>query len=165
MDPNTANLDPKLKEMYDKVMSTPVSPVGGPPPFGGTPPPAPMQPAHNAFGIADAGGQPNQTPPQMPAPAAPIPSQPQEPMPTPPAPMPEYPQAPIQSEPTTQMHAAIPMPVAPKPVSAAIVGGSTKKKGGSIFSIILALGGIIFLGVYSVFWIKFFNLKVPFLPF
>ena len=136
MDPNaTTNLDPKLKDMYNRVMSTPV-----PPPQ--TPPPAPS----------------------IPAPA--MPTQPEIPTPTaPPPPTPQPPPTPIQSEPTTEMHAAIPLPAAPKPVSAAIIGGATKSKKMGIFPVIIALAGIIFLGVYTVFWVKFFNLSVPFLPF
>ncbi len=140
MDPNTTNLDPKLKEMYNRVMSTPVppvSPAGGPPPASSTPDPIPTP-----------------MPSMPPAPEAPVPP----PAQTTPAPV-------METPPTTEMHSAIPMPVAPKPISAAIVGGAGKKKGGGIFPVILVLGGIIFLAVYTVFWIKFFNLKVPFLPF
>ena len=29
----------------------------------------------------------------------------------------------------------------------------------------LGLGGILFLAAYSIFWVKFFKLPVPFLPF
>lgn len=162
MDPNAANLDPKLKEMYNRVMNTPVAP----PPTGGMPPPPAPDPMQQPTPTSPTSpnssdptaGQQNPTP-QMPVPSDPVappPPQPQEP--TPPTSIPETPA-------TTQMHAAIPMTTAPKPISAAIVGGSAKKKGMSIFPVILALGGIIFLVVYSVFWIKFFNLKIPFLPF
>ncbi len=120
MDPKTtSNLDPKLKDMYNRVMSTPV-----PPPAAPTTPPQP----------------------EMPALAAPEPQTP-------------------QPSPTTEIHAAMPLPAAPKPVSAAIIGGGTKSKNTKLLPVLLAIVGIIFLGVYTVFWVKFFNLSVPFLPF
>lgn len=156
MDPNAnTNLDPKLKDMYNKVMSTPVPPPVTAPSTA-TPPPAPEP-------ITPS----NPTTPQTSIPSAPT-TPPETPTPPPPIPQPQpeaQPSTPIQSGPTTEMHASIPMPVAPKPVSAAIIGGATKNKKMNIIPVLLAFVGIIFLGVYTVFWIKFFNLNVPFLPF
>lgn len=146
MDPNAnTNLDPKLKDMYNKVMSTPVPPPVTAP-NATTPPPAPDPITPQT--------------PTTPPPSAPIP-QPEVPITTQAAPL----QPPVETPPTTEMHASIPMPAAPKPVSAAIIGGSTKNKKMNIIPVLLAFVGIIFLGVYTVFWIKFFNLSVPFLPF
>lgn len=146
MDPNaTTNLDPKLKDMYNRVMSTPVPPPVTPVPS--TPPPPPPAPTQ---------------------PAAPVtPPPPETPMPTQATPQPEaQPSTPIQSGPTTEMQATIPIPVTPKPVSAAIVGGgSAKSKNMKLIPILLGFGAIIFFGIYTVFWVKFFNLSVPFLPF
>ncbi len=31
--------------------------------------------------------------------------------------------------------------------------------------VLIGIGGVIFFIVYAVFWIKFFNVKIPFLPF
>lgn len=150
MDPNTTNnLDPKLKDMYNRVMSTPVPPPVTPTPSAPTPPLTP-----------DPVTSPNPTPPQMPNPLP----QPEAAAPTPPPPI--QPQPENQTPPTTEMHSTMPIPVSPKPISAAIVGGGTaKSKNMKFFPVLLAFGAIIFFGVYTVFWVKFFNLSVPFLPF
>lgn len=186
MDPKTTtNLDPKLKDMYDRVMNTaippPVSPSpiqdGGPvvppPPPGGITssfpasdqtqlPAQPIPPSLNETPLNQASQDQQQnsnpfltpTPSTPPAPVAPTPLQPET-----------QPSTPIQSEPTTEMQAAIPIPVVPKPISAAIIGGSAKSKNMKLFPVLLALGVIIFFAIYAVFWVKFFNLSVPFLPF
>lgn len=137
MDPNAnPTIDPKLKETYDRVMNTQVPPAADPQSQTVTPPPFTPPPP------------PQSTPSQQPDPAVLSPQQ----------------TTPIQSEPTTTVQAT--MPIAIKPAgSAVIVGASPKKSGGKLFALLFALGGLILLGVYTVFWIKFFNLKVSFLPF
>jgi len=39
-----------------------------------------------------------------------------------------------------------------------------KKKGSSIMPVLFAIVGIIFLIIYTLFWTKIFNVKLPFLP-
>ncbi|MBI2465402.1 hypothetical protein HYV64_04635 [Candidatus Shapirobacteria bacterium] len=135
MDPNAnPTIDPKLKEAYDRVMSTSV------------PPPAPASP---------------------PTPLTPPPPQPTPPPAGPVVPTPPQSPTPIQSEPTTTVHATIPITAA-KPTGSAVIVGATSKqhaKSDSLFPLLFTIGGLVFFAVYTVFWIKFFNLSVPFLPF
>lgn len=86
----------------------------------------------------------------VPPPSQPIPPQPQTPPP-----------------PVTPIHATMPIATHPQAASATIVGAMPKKraKGVNIFPILFAVGGIVFFVVYTIFWLKFFNLSVPFLPF
>lgn len=41
---------------------------------------------------------------------------------------------------------------------------SVKKKGGMMMPILFGIVGLIFIVIYSLFWTKIFNLKLPFLP-
>lgn len=149
MDPKTTtSLDPKLKDMYNRVMNTPIPPPVSPSPIQGDPadPTIPPQPETNV------------------SPSAPVPPlQPEVPMPTP-VTQPEP--TPIESGQTTEVHATMPLPQQPpRPVSAVVVGGSQSHGGKSFLPILLGFGAIIFFAVYAIFWVKFFNLSVPFLPF
>jgi hypothetical protein len=104
-------------------------------------------------------------------------------VPPPPAPMPAAPTMPQQS--TAPMQPA-PMPAAPvqpsavptqpaAPMTASTLAfnannpsknqGATVKRGGSkIMSLVVALGIIILLVVYTFVWIYVFKLQIPFLP-
>ena len=159
MDPKTAtpptpgNLDPKLKEMYDRIMAINVKPS------------------------APAAGQTtNVVSEQTTAP------QPARSTATPQAGIPETPfMPPANTMPVTQVAPPPPqvkvvqtqtIPTVAQAAAQKATGSptsfvaQTKKKGSfSLMTPLLILGAIIFLGVYTFFWIKFFNLPVPFLPF
>jgi hypothetical protein len=49
------------------------------------------------------------------------------------------------------------------------IGGTTgfvaKKQSSGVSPVLYVLGGIIFLVAYTIFWLKFFKISVPFLPF
>lgn len=125
------NLDPKLKEAYERVMGTNVTPSA-----------LPVQPT-----------------PAAPAPApAPMITTPK--VVSPPPPPPEVTPA-SKMEPITVGPTAIPSSgvgyVAPTVEGAA---ANTQK----ISPVIFAVAAFVFFIVYSLFWIKFFNLSLPFLP-
>jgi hypothetical protein len=108
MDKTVPQLDPKLKEAYDRVMGTVV-----------TPPQRPPEPTH------------------------------QEPVTAPPA----QPQAMAIPQPATTIeHTPTPAPAA-----------HTEKKKGKVSPLIIALGLIVFLLIYTLVWIKYFGVPVPFL--
>lgn len=179
MDPQKlSQLDPKLREAYQRVMGTSMSdsaPAGGPTP----PPPMP---------------DPNSIPQSQPLPTT-------EPIPTPPPPTIENPttqptqpsEAPMsepQSQPLTPQPEAIPTlqsvpqqpPIQPanfdqmnSEVAAPLPSANftapapqtqtnSLKKKNSMIPILIGIAGIIFIAVYTLFWTKIFNFKVPFLP-
>jgi hypothetical protein len=147
MDPNKnlPGLDPKLKEAYERVMATSL-------PANQTPaatPPSPVQP------------QPEPVTPQSSTPpvTAPVtPSTPHIPQPTP-------------EEPAPHAIAPHPMPMTtagPKQASSgstfvANTGTATPGKS-KISPVILITAGAIFFVVYTLFWLRFFNVALPFLP-
>lgn len=139
MDPKNIpqNLDPKLKEVYERVMGTPVGGTSSQPPP--TPPNgAPKQPL----------------PPQtQPKPAGPLPPPP-SPIPPPPLPQTSVPQN-SKPFPVVNLPAA-----APKQEAAA----SVPQKKSHLTIVIFAIVGLVFFAVYALFWMRFFNLPVPFLP-
>lgn len=124
-----SKLDPKIKEAYDRVMSTPVS----------TPQPLPTD-------------QPLQSTPSFNQNVASTPSS-----------------APVQPTPTIVPGVSPTLSSRREPETVHI--GSTphanvgKNKNSSGSLIIYIIGGIVFLIVYTVFWLKFFNVPIPFLPF
>lgn len=185
MDPQKlSQLDPKLRAAYERVMgtaipqpqatsdvvqATPASPNRGEPAQAQTPvpPPAPI---------------PDPTPP------APQPQPQPEPKPTPsptgeptlePQPVPSVPQPqfistpqPIPSQPASnfiQMNSeAATAPIvptqnfaAPAPQAQTI---TLKKKNGMMMPILFGIVGLIFIVIYTLFWTKIFNFKLPFLP-
>jgi hypothetical protein len=167
MDPKQQvnQLDPKLKEAYERVMGTP---VGGTSPQPASPAPAiPNQPIAAMPAATPmppnpptiSAGMPNLTAPQgAPQPAMPIPQA----------------NAHIQQNPVTNpfgMPAQQPSPAVPAATSAPVPnkqgpgshGFVANKKGLHISPLILILGGIVFLLVYTVFWFKFFNIPLPFI--
>ena len=140
-------LDPKMKAIYDQVMGTVVTP-----------------PTPEAF----SGPQPIST---IPVTKYTLPVAPPTARPT------------LISEPTTQLGPNIPVQkglygsLPPTPVvkpSATIDKVSPynpnypqndfSKNKSPIMPIILTLSGLIFFIVYTVFWIKFFGIPIPFLP-
>jgi hypothetical protein len=189
MDPQKlSQLDPKLRDVYQRVMGTTipevkVSPVQTPTP------PLPTE----ASAKPD---NPNPVPPTQPQ-ADPTPIQPLIPEPQPvtppiPSPIPQSqpainPQSEPQAIPTpepisaqqatssnfVQMNsevaaaptaAAIPMqnftaPAAIPPVPTMPL----KKKKNALVPVLFTIVGLIFIAIYTFFWIRFFNLKLPFL--
>ena len=111
-------LDPKIKEAYDKVMNTAIAAA---PPADSQPPPP----------------QPSTQPPPQPTITQVMPTV------TPP-----------RREPATIHIGGVPASHA-----------STTEKKSKILPVLYITGGIIFLLVYTIFWLKFFNIPTPFLPF
>lgn len=107
MDPKTANLDPKLKEVYDRVM-----------------------------GVANNNHPVNAAPP--PPPPSAVPSQ--------------------QPKETTLVadHEPVKTP-------SAFVAKPAKSNGGIPMSVIVLLL-VVFLSLYTFFWLRIFNISLPFLP-
>lgn len=126
MDPKkTAQLDPKLKEAYDRVMGTVTSQV--PSPQVAKPPPPPAS-------------EPLSQNPSMP-----------------PAPPPS----------SLQPKRADSPPVKVGTTFVAIPNKNNPPAGGSktsVFGVLLIILILIFILGYAFFWIKFFNVSLPFLP-
>lgn len=126
MDPKgLPNLDPKLKEAYERVMSTSIS--------------------------SSAPSAPTTASAPTPAPQA---------------------TAPAQAAPTPAAVASSPV-AAPQPTSipqstsaSTFVAGNTPaaSSGSKISPVLLVIAGIIFFAVYTLFWLRFFNIPLPFLP-
>jgi len=198
MDPQKlSQLDPKLRDAYQRVMGTaipksqaaPASPklqqdepaqTQTPPPAGGSVTPIPTpQP------------QPHPEPKPVPPPAAPTkpPVQPPafEPQFTPPMPKPvsepqpavnPQPQVASTPEPTisakensnfTQMNSEVATPptdTSPNftPPAQQAQTAIIKKKSNILMPIVIGIGALAFIVVYTFFWTKFFNFKIPFLP-
>lgn len=116
-------LDPKLKEVYERVMGTSVAsaPKASPVPPQPVTPPMPVQTQQHA--------------PPIPQPESP-----------PPAGGHQIPQAPIASQPQTQAQTI------------------SVKPHGHISPVVWILGGLTFVVVYVLAWVKIFNLKLPFAP-
>lgn len=135
MDPkNLPTLDPKLQEAYNRVMSTSL----------------PTATPSNPMPIPPSSVQSAPTP--------------QASIPTPPMPIPT---------PTPPISSPTPPPMVPAPVASTKPAGSTTAfvAGGhvgggkpAVSPVILIVGGLIFFAVYSLFWLKFFNISLPFLP-
>ena len=134
MNPN--QLDPKLKETYERVMGTSLKPSQRSAPFV----PKPVSPIPIAQPVTP---QPTVLPqPFQPIQAKPVqPIQQSQPQPIQ-APM-AKPQAQAGQKPQTQ----------------------NAKKKNKMLPILIVLGGILFLLGYTFLWIKLFRLKLPFLPF
>lgn len=140
MDPKSGQqLDPKLQEAYNKVMGVSLdTPATPPSPSSPTPPPT------DTPTVVTPPTAP--TPPQHPSVSeeptmSPAPSEPSQELVT----TPEPPIATMQST------------ISAKPQT------FVAKKGMKISPVILIVGGIAFLLVYSLIWIKVFNLSIPFI--
>lgn len=164
-----ANLDPKLKEAYDRVMGMSSSnPAPSVPPITPSTPPS-------TFGVTNPGIPQPSTPPAD----SPFMGQPAGvPFGAPTATLPPLqpgisstPTGTMVGVPTTPVIAPIGGPVtptAPAPAATTVAATSAKPaKGGSkIMPFVFVFCGIIFLLAYTLFWIKILNLQLPFpLPF
>jgi len=156
MNNKVPTLDPKMKAIYDQVMSTVVAP------------PTPAAPL-------------SQSPLNPPLPATPtLPIS--APTPTIPADF-SRPTLVTEQVPTTLGRPEIPVqkglygtlsqptptaPLAPKSKATSYIASPTidekPKNSSPLMPIIFALSGLIFFVVYVIFWAKFFNLNLPFLP-
>jgi len=129
MDPQKlSQLDPKLREAYQRVMGTTI------------PEPA----------------VPNQAPATAPLQPTPPVTQPQPVINPQAAPEPAIPQQPTSN--FVQMNST----VAAIPADQAQSGTVLKKKSG-LMPVLFIIAGLIFIGIYTLFWVKIFNLQVPFL--
>ena len=135
MDPKKlSQLDPKLQEAYNKVMATPVATTTAP-----------------AGATVSVSTQTTTT--QQPA------AHPTTPPTTPLSPPPLPTLTPIGGSTKTSTTTVI------KPgAQAAPVGMIAKNGSGGVSPVILAVAAVIFFLVYALFWVKFFNFPVPFLP-
>lgn len=131
---NYTNLDPKLREAYERVMNTTISPANAPsqqPTVAPSPRPLPSQTSPQIPKPAAV----NETPVMLPMPSASLPTN---------SPV-------IQKQPPSTV--------------ANIVTTSMPQHNSGILPIVIILGAIIFFAVYAVFWLKFFQIQLPFLPF
>ncbi|MEK7534272.1 MAG: hypothetical protein AAB600_02935 [Patescibacteria group bacterium] len=141
MDLNKLNqLDPKLKETYERVMGTAIQPTPRTSPF--MPKPA------------------NPFPPTQPVTPQPIIQKPT---------IQSQPSQPIQSQSIQQpIQTFKAKPLQAQPAQAQPIQrqqAQSLKKKNKILPVLVALGVIVLLIGYALFWIKIFNLKIPFLPF
>lgn len=147
MDPKLSNLDPKLKEAYDRVMGGPANAPAGPNPPGGASGPTPV----GAF---------PPSPTQQVSPPAPVLS-------------PSFNDAPIQpvtpAEPTPSASpsGSVGSTIAFNANNAQKNQGTTtiKHEGSKLMPVIMGLGIVVFLLAYTFVWVFVFKLKIPFLPF
>lgn len=167
MDPKLSNLDPKLKEAYDRVMNGPApSPVGTNSPvppapnpvIQGTPPsinpvqaPSPVSNfSHNISPIQPPGSFSNSQSPAAPSFSGEVPN--------------------INQAPPTQAinpTPAINSTIAFNASNAGKNQGTTPAKHGgsrSMMPILIGLGVIGLLAAYTFVWVIVFDLKLPFLP-
>jgi hypothetical protein len=147
MDPNSiANLDPKLRETYERVMgaTTPAATAGSanPPILSQADTSAATQTSVNpeAPAVASAETLSSQLSPALPPQPTPQPSG------TPPA------TNTFQAEPTPQPFAS------PAAINQAAQGQETS----SLVRLLYVFGALLFFIVYVFFWIKVFNYKLPF---
>lgn len=140
MDPQSANnLDPKLKETYDRVMGTTTQPAVAPA-------------AGAAVQPAPAVTAPVPTPVVGDVKGTLVPS--------------EVPQSPNSSAPATpytadnlSFQAAIQTPVAN---AAPVNNVAIPQPPSSLLKMLYIVGGIVFFVVYTIVWVKIFNLPLPF---
>jgi len=159
-----SQLDPKLREAYERVMGTNIPTTSATTIQAQTPPPPPT-----SNPIPQPQPQPIQPPVSMPQPST-LPIQPiTEPQPVinpQPIPTPEPVTAPQPTTNFVQMNSEV--PAAPTANANFTMPVQTKtavlKKNNGIMPILFLFVGIIFLLIYSLFWAKIFNLSLPFLP-
>ncbi len=155
MDPkSTANLDPKLRETYERVMGTAQSMQSN-----GSPSPA----APSDYGTITLAGQAGApTPFNQPADAqaAPIPTV--EAPPITGQPLQDFPQDPNNAE-NLRFQAAIQTPLGgAAPEQTTQPSPSTPHQAPTLLRALYIIGAIVFFVVYTFFWIKVFNLPLPF---
>lgn len=193
MDPQKlSQLDPKLRDAYQRVMGTVIPEpqvksdlTQAPPPASPQPQPSDSiqtpTPPPSPTSIPDPTPQPQPQP--EPEPAS-IPTPQPKPIPTPAAePEPFFKPQPVsepspainpQPEPPpasnfVQMNSEVPAAptvstqnfAAPAPQAQTI---ALKKKSGMMMPVLFGIVGLVFIAIYTLFWTKIFNFKLPFLP-
>lgn len=132
MDKQQQNLDPKLKEIYERVMGTNVA--SAPPPQTQA---VPQAPAPITAPVAQAAPLPTTTPTPV---VSPPPAQPAAPAPA-----------------ANQTH--VQQKTAKGTTTFVAQQGSSSK---TVLPILYLIGGIIFLLVYTIFWMRVFGIPVPY---
>lgn len=164
MDPKkAAQLDPKLQEAYDRVMgvaTNPAQPAASPAPVAPAASPSPIMPTQSqspAMPVSPVDPMISGATPSVTPTISPQPDTASQPMPV----IPADPTTPNASPAVTApaMPAQDPLPGSPAKPHAFVA-----KKGMKVSPVILAVGGIAFLVVYTLIWVKVFNLQLPFLP-
>ncbi len=149
MDPKTLpNLDPKLKEVYERVMGSSVTQT----------PPVPVVPPAQTQPPVNSAPPSQPTPPPQPNLQSPPPST----------------QKPLNNT-DQELHATqvfnphlnsgrpkLEASPAPASVSAVKTTGVETKGKSKIGAPVLALMGIVFLILYAIFWVSFFKVRLPF---
>jgi hypothetical protein len=156
MDPKAINnMDPKLKETYDRVMgtATPQQAAVAPTQIPVTPAAPAMSPL-NANAAPMMGPQAAPMPTDMPAPASPLGG----PADTGGSTIPTSPYTPDN----LRFQAAIQSPMAAAPAQA-VAGAPIVQQPSSMLRILYIVGSVVFFIVYTFFWVKIFNLPIPFL--
>lgn len=146
MDPKKSqDLDPKLKEIYERVMGTTVAPTN----------PTPASAIQNQA----------PTPPPLPSyetPKPPPTSQQTAPITTPQALSKEEPKIDLPASREQTSEQAKPEYQAYTSTPAGVIA---KEKGGSkMLNVLLVVAAVLFFSIYALFWLRFFNLSLPFLP-
>ncbi len=167
MDPQLAKLDPKLQETFNRVMNTPVPPPSVKP-LVQTPPSGMPTVAAPASPDGSQGGPPSAaTPPPI---VPPTPVQPQPEMPAEQTPNVNPAETNPTDETTQPEPQSEPQKVVVVPQQTAQIDSansqvfSSKKKAGKVSPVIVVLGMTVFFLVYTLIWVKVFNIKLPFLP-
>ena len=170
MDPQKlSQLDPKLRDAYQRVMGTPLPQVQpasqqDEPIHAQTPPP----PAGGPTPTIEEPGTPPQPPeyqPPVPEPTTP------EPPPAIPAPEPAIPQQPplgtnnfVQMNSEVASAPTVAPPASPNFAAPATASTIAVKKKSMMMPVMIGAAALVFLAIYTLFWTKLFSLKVPFLP-
>ena len=185
MDPQKlASLDPKLREAYQRVMGTPLpqvqpaSPRGEPvqaqtPPMPTPPTPIP-DPTPTPAPIPEP--QPSSPPGNQPMPTIEEPTEPPVQPPTPSQPPVSEPEPAIPQQPPlgannfVQMNSEVASaptvapPASPNFAAPATASTIAVKKKSMMIPVMIGVASLVFLAIYTLFWTKLFNLKLPFLP-
>lgn len=138
--PKLSGLDPKLQEAYERVMGTTVP----------APSAKPAAPAQAPAGQSPLGGATTSPMSVQPGPKI-------EPI------LSSIPQPAPQADETFTPSTSEQVIDAKVPSSNSQIF-STKKKGGKISPAIIMLAAVVFFLVYTLVWLKIFNVKLPFLP-
>lgn len=177
MDPQKlSQLDPKLREAYQRVMGTQVPQPQVIPVQAQTPTPPPV-PTPGPTPVPQPQPEPEPTPISTPtieepptAPEPPVAPPVSEPQPAIPQPAnPTSPPAAVQSNNFMQMNSEVAAAPTPDgglnfatPVQTQII--ATKKKSNLLMPVMIGIASLVFIAVYTLFWTRIFNFKFPFLP-
>lgn len=187
MDSKLPQLDPKLKEAYDRVLNgqntQPAQPVQNPLPPSPQPLPVfqPQQPQPPIQQIDPIGPQTISSAPQANFTEQVMPTVPPQPKPFVATPELTTPIQPIQPTPAPQPIMPSMQPPQPQSIQtppAQNIGGSiaynaagstaaqtvVKKGKPNILHMLLGIGAVVFLVAYTFMWIFIFKIKLPFLP-